>query len=53
MFTNKELIILPDGSKIYQVVSDYSFDEDTHRWRAQIEHEGVKYDVQFYNNFWA
>lgn len=53
MTASKELIILPDGSKIYQVVSDYSFDKSTNRYRAQIEYNGVKYDVQFYNNFWA
>ncbi len=47
------MIILTDGSVIYRVVSDYSLDVATNRYRAVIEHKGVMYEVYFYNNFWA
>lgn len=47
------MIILPDGSTIRQVVSEYSLDTDKGMYVARIEHKGITYVVHFYNNFWA
>lgn len=49
----KEMVLLPDGSRIYSVVSDYVLDESCNKYKAEIEHKGIKYVVHFYNNFWA
>lgn len=49
----KEMVILPDGSVVYMIVSDYEFDSVVQKYRAEIEYKGAKYVMYFYNNFWA
>ena len=49
----RELVILPDGTSIYRIMSDYSFDEQSGRYKSRITHKGVDYTVFFYANFWA
>lgn len=49
----KEMIILPGGRTIYRIVTEYHLDTVSGKYRAEIEHDGVKYIVHFYGNFWA
>ena len=45
----KELILLDDGTKVYGIVENVVFNENTNRY------DGTYLDmkVSFYNNFWA
>lgn len=49
----KEMIILPDGSVVYMIVSDYEFDAAVQKYRAEIVYKGITHVMHFYNNFWA
>lgn len=49
----KEMVILPDGSVVYMIVSDYEFDVVVNKYRAEIVYKGITHVMHFYNNFWA
>ena len=49
LYIMKELILLDDGTKVYGIVENVVFNENTNRY------DGTYLDmkVSFYNNFWA
>ena len=49
----KEMIIFPDGTYVYLVVSDWVFDNAFGKYKAEIEWKGVVYTMHYYRHFWA